>query len=46
VSVGPAALGPLILLRENSMSEMEQARKAGGSGKPFTTAVVLAIIIA
>lgn len=26
------------------MSEMEQGRKAGGSGKAFTTAVVLAII--
>jgi hypothetical protein len=26
------------------MTEMEQARKAGGSGKAFTTAVVLAII--
>jgi hypothetical protein len=27
------------------MSDMEQARKAGGSGKPFTAGVVLAIII-
>jgi hypothetical protein len=30
--------------RENSMTQMEPARKAGGSGKAFTTAVVLAII--
>jgi hypothetical protein len=30
--------------RENSMTEMEQARKASGSGRVFTTAVVLAII--
>jgi hypothetical protein len=26
------------------MTEMEQARKAGGSGRAFTTAVALAII--
>jgi hypothetical protein len=30
--------------REFSMTEMERARKAGGSGKAFTTAVVLAFI--
>jgi len=28
-----------------SMSEMEQARKAGGSGRAFTTAVVLALFV-
>jgi trimethylamine:corrinoid methyltransferase-like protein len=28
---------------EVSMTEMEQARRAGGSGKAFTAAVVLAI---
>jgi hypothetical protein len=26
------------------MTEMEQARRAGGNGKAFTTAVVLAIV--
>ena len=29
---------------EISMTKMEQARKAGGSGRAFTTAVVLAIV--
>jgi hypothetical protein len=31
-------------MTEIPMTEMEQARKAGGSGRAFTTAVVLAII--
>jgi hypothetical protein len=45
IVVLPGLAGASGRKRETSMSEMEQARNAEGSGKPFTTAVVLAIII-
>jgi len=35
---------PCYVPNRSSVSEMEQARKAGGGGRAFTTAVVLALV--